>query len=194
MGGRSRRRKPGRRRRFNRNNQFAKFGSTKTLSSANWIKNEAWPIQVRANSLLESRGKTGVLVVPVRLVTSAFQTSSRKNVRGAKWFAGVSSLKERGSRFRRVAGFSWALKLVDHQGRLLAFLTPPGPQGVDNALFEFAATVSPVLPTEQELHRATQVAEFDDFRFRGKPLPKRIVESGKKFQLAQLSGQSRKFA
>ena len=33
----------------------------------------------------------------MRGVSSAFQTSSRKNVRGLKCFAGVKSLNERGS-------------------------------------------------------------------------------------------------
>jgi len=44
-----------------------------------------------------SFGNTGRNARPVRGVTSAFSTSSRKNVAGLKCLAGVKSLKERGS-------------------------------------------------------------------------------------------------
>src|SRR5208282_6084678 len=89
--------------RFRRNSQFAKFGSIKTFRSVNWIKNEACPIQVTATWPYDNLGKIGLRCCPVRRVSSAFQTSSRKNVRGLKCFDGVKSLNERGSRRRGAA-------------------------------------------------------------------------------------------
>src|SRR6201996_9591727 len=86
--------------RFRRNSQFAKFGSIRTFKSVNWIKNDAWPIHVMATWPYLSLGKTGVWCSPVRGVSSAFKTSSRKKVAGLKWFAGVNSLNERGSFLR----------------------------------------------------------------------------------------------
>ena len=68
--------------RFSRNSQFAKFGSISTFKSVNWIRNDAWPIQVMATSPGFNLGKTGRCCSPVRGVSKAFQTSSRKNVRG----------------------------------------------------------------------------------------------------------------
>src|ERR1700690_2520123 len=86
--------------RVKKNSQFAKFGSIKTFRFVNWIKNDAWPIQVMATWPWISFGKTGRRCRPIRRVSSAFQISSRKNVRGLKCFDGVKSLKERGN-FRR---------------------------------------------------------------------------------------------
>src|SRR5271167_3078566 len=88
--------------RFSRKSQFAKFGSISTFKSVNWIRNDAWPIQVMATSPNFSLGNTGRICSPVRGVSKAFQTNSRKNVAGLKCFAGVKSLNERGS-FRRGA-------------------------------------------------------------------------------------------
>ena len=34
--------------RLSKNSQFAKFGSIRTFKSVNWIRNDAWPIQVTA--------------------------------------------------------------------------------------------------------------------------------------------------
>src|ERR1035438_2153892 len=90
--------------RFKKNSQFAKFGSIKTFRFVNWIKNDAWPIQVIATWPRMSFGKTGRRDWPTRGVSSAFQTSSRKNVRGLKCFDGVKSLKERGNLRRGGAG------------------------------------------------------------------------------------------
>ena len=45
--------------RFNKNSQLAKFGSIRTFRSVNWIKNDAWPIQVIATWPRISFGKTG---------------------------------------------------------------------------------------------------------------------------------------
>ena len=61
------------------------------------MRNDAWPIQVMAISPNFNLGKTGGCCSPVRGVSRAFKTSSRKNVAGLKCFAGVKSLKERGS-------------------------------------------------------------------------------------------------
>ena len=51
-----------------------------------------------------SFGKTGRRCWPMRRVSSAFQTSSRKNVRGLKCLDGVKSLNERGNLRRGGAG------------------------------------------------------------------------------------------
>ena len=101
MGGRSSIRRPGRRSRFNRNSQFAKFGSTRTFTPLNCARNDACPIHVNASSSSFNGGNSGVFVEPVRFVSQAFHTISWKNVRGLKWFDGVSSLNERGIRRRR---------------------------------------------------------------------------------------------
>src|ERR1039458_4933481 len=90
--------------RFKKNSQFAKFGSIKTFRFVNWIRNDAWPIQVMATCPGESFGKIGWRDRPMRGVSSAFQTSSRKNVRGLKCLDGVKSLKERGILRRGGAG------------------------------------------------------------------------------------------
>ena len=100
MGGKCSILNPGRRMRFSRKSQFAKLGSINTFKSVNWTRNEAWPIQVRAIWPLASLGNTGCLCCPVRLVRSAFQTISLKNVRGLKCLLGVKSLKDRGNRRR----------------------------------------------------------------------------------------------
>ena len=59
MGGRSRMRRPARLMRLRRNSQFAKLGSISTFKSVNWMRNEAWPIQVMATSPVLSLGNTG---------------------------------------------------------------------------------------------------------------------------------------
>ena len=84
IGGRSRIFRPERLMRLSRNSQFAKFGSISTFRSVNWIRNDAWPIQVMATWPRDNLGKTGRRCCPVRGVSRAFQTSSRKNVRGLK--------------------------------------------------------------------------------------------------------------
>lgn len=69
--------------------------------SVNWIRKEACPIQVTATSPNLKSGKVGGLCSPRRLVNNAFQTSSRKNLAGAKCLEGVNSLNDRGiCRFR----------------------------------------------------------------------------------------------
>src|SRR2546422_642577 len=65
--------------------------------NVNWTRNEACPIQVTATWPKASFGKAGCRCCPVRRVSKAFQTISRKKVRGLKCLAGVKSLKERGS-------------------------------------------------------------------------------------------------
>ena len=89
--------------RFRRKSQFAKFGSISTFKSVNWMRNDAWPIQVMATSPCFNFGKTGRRGWPWRGVNQPFKISSWKKVRGLKCFAGVKSLNERGS-FRRGAG------------------------------------------------------------------------------------------
>ena len=49
-------------------------------------------------------GERGAALVPVRRVSRAFQTISRKKVRGLKCLAGVKSLNERGRGWRTCAG------------------------------------------------------------------------------------------
>lgn len=100
MGGKSRARSPGRLSRFNKNSQFAKFGSIMTFRLENWSRNEAWPIQVSASSPALRCGKRGTLKEPPRGVRKAFHTISRKKERGLKWLLGVRSLNDRGI-FRR---------------------------------------------------------------------------------------------
>src|SRR5262245_4832168 len=97
-------RKPDRLMRFSRNNQFAKFGSINTFKSVNWTRNEAWPIHVTATSPCLSFGKVAGRACPVRRVSSAFQTISRKNVLGLKCLAGVRSLNDRGNGWRWFGG------------------------------------------------------------------------------------------
>ena len=99
--------------RFSRKSQFAKFGSISTFKSVNWMRNDAWPIQVMATSPCLNLGKTGRRCCPWRGVNSLSRPVSRKNVRGLKCFAGVKSLNERGS-FRRGAGrLEFALAIGD---------------------------------------------------------------------------------
>src|SRR5207253_2337364 len=81
-----------------------KLGSMSTFKSVNCTRNEACPIQVTATWPLLSLGKLGRRCSPVRGVSKAFQTISRKKMRGLKCLAGVKSLKRRGSGWRAVAG------------------------------------------------------------------------------------------
>src|ERR1700678_1020774 len=97
MGGRSSKRRPERLMRLSRKSQLAKLGSIKTFKFVNCTRNEAWPIHVSATWPSESLGKSGCRGWPTRGVSSAFQTISRKNVRGLKALVGVRSLNERGS-------------------------------------------------------------------------------------------------
>src|SRR6185436_894456 len=104
MGGKCSRRRPERLMRLSRKSQLAKLGSIRTFKSVNWTRNEAWPIQVTATWPWLNLGKAGRWCWPVRRVSSAFQTISRKNVRGLKCLAGVRSLNERGSGWRVTFG------------------------------------------------------------------------------------------
>src|SRR5258708_3479552 len=89
--------------RFSSNSQLAKLGSISTFKSVNCTRNEAWPIQVIATSPYFSFGNSGCLCWPTRGVKKAFQTISRKKVRGLKALEGVKSLKDLGS-LRRARG------------------------------------------------------------------------------------------
>src|ERR1700692_526916 len=89
--------------RLSRNSQLAKFGSIRTFKSVNWTRKDACPIHVNATWPLVNFGNTGFLCCPVRGVKKAFQTISRKKVRGLNAFEGVKSLKDLGI-FRRVLG------------------------------------------------------------------------------------------
>ena len=97
--------------RFSKNSQLAKFGSISTFKSVNWIRNDAWPIQVMATWRRLSLGKTGRRGWPVRGVSQAFQISSWKKVRGLKCLDGVKSLNERGNRRRGGTG-RWGTDFV----------------------------------------------------------------------------------
>src|SRR5579863_6751885 len=75
------------------------------------MRNEAWPIHVMATSPVFNFGNTGWCARPWRGVNHAFSTISLKNVRGLKCFAGVSSLKERGSLRRDGAPLDFAFAI-----------------------------------------------------------------------------------
>jgi hypothetical protein len=81
-----------------------KVGIDEHIEVVNWTRNEAWPIQVMATWPKASLGKAGLFCWPVRRVSRAFQTISRKKVRGLKCLAGVRSLNERGSGWRTGTG------------------------------------------------------------------------------------------
>ena len=59
--------------RFSRKSQFAKFGSISTFKSVNWMRNDAWPIQVMATSPCFNFGKTGRLMFAVARREQRFQ-------------------------------------------------------------------------------------------------------------------------
>ena len=97
--------------RFNRKSQFAKFGSISTFKSVNWIKNDAWPIQVTATSPYFGFGRTGRCLFAVARREPGLSRPARGKCARVECLAGVESLNDRGS-FRRGTGLGAAGLLI----------------------------------------------------------------------------------